>query len=284
MEKPIKSIIAATNLGTHGNDAVKRAALLAHAHGLGSIRALHVIDKGWRSANRGTDEDAHHRLVDLAARIRHEEGLTVLPRTRKGRTLDVIAAESAHCDLLVMGASSGRGIRDLLLGSTAERLLATTKSSILAVRKPPRGAYRRVLVALDFSSFDETVLAAARAVAPGARFHLMHVFDTTFEGKMRYAGVGPETIQDYRSMSRELAMREMVAATDHLPERPPAVLIPGPIASNVVSQARSSNADLIVVGHPKRSWLSSLLVPRIAARVLAGARSDVLAVHGTAAE
>jgi nucleotide-binding universal stress UspA family protein len=52
----------------------------------------------------------------------------------------------------------------------------------------------------------------------------------------------------------------------------------------VVSQARSSNADLIVVGHPRRSWLSSLLVPRIAARVLAGARSEVLAVHGTAAE
>lgn len=280
MKPRIKSIIAATDLSPQGNDAVRRAALLASAHGIGSIRALHVTDTRWRSVRGApTEENAHRLLGELAVQVRHEHGLTVLPRTRRGRTLSVIAAETAHCDLLVMGASSDHVVRDLVLGSTAERLLAKTRSSILVVRKPPRSAYRRVLVALDFSGFDETALAAARAVAPEAHFHLMHVFDTSYEGKMRYAGVGPETIQDYRSMSRELAMREMITTTDHLSERPPAILIPGPIASNVVRQARTSNADLIVVGHPKKSWLSNLLVPRIAARVLAGAQCDVLAVH-----
>jgi nucleotide-binding universal stress UspA family protein len=48
---------------------------------------------------------------------------------------------------------------------------------------------------------------------------------------------------------------------------------------HAVEHARSSHADLIVVGRPGRSWLANLLLRRVADLVLADSTSDVLVVH-----
>jgi nucleotide-binding universal stress UspA family protein len=280
MNPALDTIVAATDLRARGNDAVRRAAQIAAANGMGSIRAVHAT--GMRPLDgilrRSRADHASRKLGDLAVDIRRENDLLVVPRLRAGRVARVLADEAMRAGLVVVGASGDHPIRDVLAGSTAERLLGRGRASILVVRTPPREAYRRVLVALDLSRFDETVLARARAIAPGADLRVMHVFDTGFEGKMRYAGAGWDAIQHYRSTSRELALREMLASPHGHPEYGPAILVPGPVASNVVAQARSAKADLIVVGHPKRPWLENLLVPRIAPRVIAGARTDVLAV------
>jgi len=203
-------------------------------------------------------------------------GIRVL---QAGAPLRLIAEESRGSDLLVLGASTGRRLRDFILGSSAERLLGKTRAPILVVRNRPEARYRRVLVAVDFSAFDDTALAYARAAAPDARLHLMHAFDTAFEGKLRYAGVGGETIQEYRSTARATAMREMALAARRVPELARAVVVNGPVASNVVRQGRAAGAELIVVAHPARSWLESLLMRPIAAQVLSDAQSDVLVVQ-----
>jgi universal stress protein E len=43
-------------------------------------------------------------------------------------------AESVHADLIVLGTRGRASIRDLLLGSTAERALAESRCSVLAVK------------------------------------------------------------------------------------------------------------------------------------------------------
>lgn len=282
MKATFRSILAATDLSRTGNDAVKRAALLAAANDIGTIRALHVTDKSWHVPmmhKDGSHDNSHRLLGDLAVLVRHERGLDVTPRIRNGSMLRVIAAEARHFDLLIIGASQDHSIRDLFLGSTAERLLDTMEAPILVVRHPPKGSYQRVLVAMELSDFDETVIAFARAVAPEAQLDLMHVFDNRFERKLRSAGVGAEAIREYRSVSREQALKEMRVAAERVPDRSREIVVPGPIASTVLRQGRSTKADLIVVGHPKRSWLANLLIRRTAAGVLADAPSDVLVVH-----
>jgi nucleotide-binding universal stress UspA family protein len=277
-----KSILAATDLSTEGNHAVERAAMVAGQKGIAGIRVLHVVEPPWLGGMpRASSQVASARRVlgRVALEIGRENGVSLDQSIRAGRPLQVIAEESKRSDLLVLGASTNHLLRDLILGSTAERLLTKTPASILAVRNRPTADYRRVLVALDFSRFDDNALAYARALAPGARLDLMHVFDTAFEGKMRYAGVGSDAITEYRSRTWEAAWREMNAVADRVPGRLRPVVVNGHIASNVVREGRKSNADLIVVGHPRRSWLSNLVMRRTAAQVLSDAHSDILVVH-----
>jgi len=239
MAARLRSILAATDLSTTGTHAMERATMLAARSGGAQMRVLHA------------------------------------PK----RPLQVISDASKGSDLVVLGGATEHSFRDLVLGSTAERLLRKTPASLLVVRNRPQGEYRRALVALDFSEFDDRVLAFARSVAPEARFDLMHAFDTRLEGKMRYAGVDPEAITEYRARTWESAMREMRLVADRIPGHPGTIVVNGHTASNVVRQGRAANADLIVVGHRPRSWLSRMMMSGIAAEVLPKAQTDVLVVR-----
>jgi universal stress protein E len=281
MPSQLKTILAATDLSRKGNRAVERAAMLAAKSGAAELRVLHVLEQPWLAPRAAPElaQGALRRLDRLAAEMGRDHGVRVQHRLGTGSTLRVIAQDSRRSDLLVLGASTGHAVRDLLLGSPAQRLLARTPASILVARDPPRSDYGRVLVALNLSEFDDRTLAFARAVAPGARLDLVHVFDSRFEGKMRYAGVSGAAIEEYRSVSRDAAMQELRFAAERVPGHARTLVVGGPIASNVLRQGRESHADLIVVGHPPRRWLVSLLMRRVAAEVLSHARTDILVVQ-----
>jgi nucleotide-binding universal stress UspA family protein len=178
-----------------------------------------------------------------------------------------------------VGASGRHALRDLLIGSSAQRLLPKTQAAVLVARNAPRADYARVLVALNLSEFDEKAIAWARKVAPQARIDVVYAFDPRFEGKLRYAGVGTDVIDEYRFQSRELALRKVDSVMSRVPEASRAVVVPWPVAAGVVEQAKISRSDLIVVGRPGRSWLANLLMQRVADLVLADAQSDVLVVR-----
>jgi nucleotide-binding universal stress UspA family protein len=86
--------------------------------------------------------------------------------------LEVAAAE--HADLIVMGTQGLGGIRKWLLGSTTERVLRRTKTSVLAVPfggaeshpAPDAGVVSHILAATDFS---DASVAAAKVAADLAR-------------------------------------------------------------------------------------------------------------------
>lgn len=274
------SILAATDLSTTGNHAVERAAMLAARSGIAQMRVLHVLERPLLSSpSPEAGAKARRTLGEIATELGRENGVRLDPRVATGRPLQVISDESKRCDLVVLGASRNHALRDLFLGSTTERLLTKTPASLLIVRNRPQGEYRRVLVAVDFSEFDDDVLAFARGIAPEARFDLMHVFDTRLEGKMRYAGVNPDAITEYRSRTWEMAMRDMSFVADRIPGRPRTLVVNGHIASNVLREGRTAGADLIVVGHRPRSWLSNWVMHRVASEVLPHAHTDVLVVH-----
>ena len=54
-------------------------------------------------------------------------------------------------DLVVLGFRGRHCFRDVFLGTTAERVVRKGDRSVLVVRNRPEEAYRRVLVAVDFS-------------------------------------------------------------------------------------------------------------------------------------
>ncbi|HUP29415.1 MAG TPA: universal stress protein [Usitatibacter sp.] len=282
MSIKLESILAATDLTSGSNRAAERAAMLARTNGLDKIRVLHVVDEPWLAASGDLPAAlgaAERELEALRSQLGREPGVNVDTLIVSGSPMSVIREKSRGSDLLVLGASDRHPLRDLVIGTTAQRLLAKTPASVLVARNVPRGQYRRVLVALDLSEFDDQAIAWARAVAPEAHLDLVHAFDTQFEGKLRYAGVGADVIDQYRFRSREAALRGVGSVASRVPGPSRPVAVPWPIAAGVVDQARSSRSDLIVVGRPGRSWLSNLLMHPVADLVLESAESDVLVVH-----
>jgi hypothetical protein len=62
--------------------------------------------------------------------------------------------------------------------------------------------YREVPVAANFAIDAGNALAYAQAVAPEAKLNLVHAYRVPYEGKMHYAGVAADLIDEYRTKAQ----------------------------------------------------------------------------------
>ena len=156
---------------------------------------------------------ARSRLIDLAGLIHDRFGVVANPRVAAGALLAELARETdpLATDLLVCGAKGESVIRHFVLGTTALRLLSSTRCPVLVVKQPPHEPYRRLLVPVDFSASSLRAVRHARRIAPRADIVLLHAFDVPFEGKLRYASVDDEVIHHYRIVAREEALQKAAA-------------------------------------------------------------------------
>ncbi len=145
-----RTVVAAVDFSPTARHALARAAEVAHADGA-ALHVLHVFDGPWhklhyRAPTREADPHFQRqyrtalegRLEDFAQPVLSAfAGMTATftvldhPGHRSGI---VQHAESVHADLIVLGTRGRASIRDLLLGSTAERALAESRCSVLAVK------------------------------------------------------------------------------------------------------------------------------------------------------
>jgi nucleotide-binding universal stress UspA family protein len=86
-------------------------------------------------------------------------------------------------------------MKDLFVGTTAERIIRQSATPVLMVRDNPDGAYRKVLVATDLSEASSRALQAGLRLVPGADFLVAHIFETPFPGLIR---LNEESAEDYR--------------------------------------------------------------------------------------
>jgi len=154
---------------------------------------------------------------------------------------------------------------------------------LLVVRQPPHEAYRRVLVAVDFSPSSLPALAAARAVAPAAELVVLHAYEVPFEDRLRSSGLGEEILDQYRLIAQRQAlqaMRSLVAAAGLLPDAVVTLVMQGDPASLVIEQEQERDCDLIVVGKHGESTLESILLGSVTRHVLQVSQGDVLVSLG----
>lgn len=286
----LQSVLAATDFSADARLAAERAALLAAATGMRRGTLLHVLEPPWteRFARPGADlagtrqarlDDAARELAGLAEDIRERRGFALTPEVRAGRALEQILAAGAEFDLLAVGARGSHPLRELALGTTAQRLLRTTRQPVLVVKRAPEAPYRRVLVAVDFSPHAQRALTCARALAPQADISLVHVYEAVFEGKMQYAGVGEDVIEEYRAKARHNAaaqMAQFVAEAGAGADTLPAVIEPGYAPARLREQVRALDADLVVAGRHGKSLTEQLLLGSVTLHLLAESPCDVL--------
>jgi nucleotide-binding universal stress UspA family protein len=290
---PFTDILAATDFSPAAGRALQRAAQLA-ARGGAALHLLHVIaleDAGlWR---RLTGQPSDVALRDRLAAQLDTLG-RALPATpagthiREGGVAEgiVAAAGALGRPLLVMGARGENLLRDLLMGSTTEKVLRKTTCPLLVVRGEASTDYRHVLVPTDFSAHARAALLLAAELAPAARLTLLHVYDAPFEGKLEFAGVSPDDIQAYRERSRADAGAQLADFLATLPAplrgRIDHELAFGQPAMVVLDRAQALGCDLIAVGKHGRSVVEEWVLGSTTQHVSHHAHGDVLAAHAPA--
>lgn len=287
----LTSILAATDFSEHARAAVERAAHLAKEQAA-ALRLLHVISSSalddMRTLMRGSAaiehsvlEEARASLHDTATILTQTTGVTATEEVATGQVIATIRTAAEEADLLVLGARGTNPLRDLVLGTTAERLLRTCRRPTLVVKRAPKGTYGRVIVPVDFSSYSALALAVAGLVAPHAHISVLHAFRVPFEARLHIAGAADDTIRRYCDERRQEAARRIDRLmTECLPQVPQRTCLiergdPSPV---ILAQAQAQTADLIVLGKQGQSRAEELFLGSVTRHVLAGSPCDVLVV------
>lgn len=288
----MKSILAACDFGTDAGHAAERAARLGAELGATRGALLHVIESSWFESLRrvtGAPDAAELRaqasreLERIAAELRGRHGFALEPRIGVGEVVPTLLQQAADFDLLVLGAHGHHVLREMTVGTTAERLLRQSRRPVLVVRRPAAAAYRRVFVAVDFSPHAAQALQAAAALTPQADIFAVHVFEVPFAGKLNFAGIDEHVLAEYRARIRQDTdeqMQEFLAAAGVDRARvQPSIQYGEHVPTVLREQLAASRADLVVAGKRGKSLSEHLLVGSVALQLLAGSPCDVLVVQ-----
>lgn len=286
----LKSILTATDLSADGNNAVRRAALLAHEQGA-RLKILHVPSaagckplRAWFSPTSDfalKAAKARDTLRRLAVEISGAYDLTANVEVIVGDTFGTLMKASEHVNLVVLGRRGFGRFKGLLVGRTVDRMLRIGQRPVLVVKTPVHGAYRRVLVPIDFTASSDAAIRVADRMRREEGMHVFHAINSRRETVLRDADVPEHVIRETRLMEEgaiNARMRRQVARLGLDSTRMNYVLAYGPPGRSTLHHARRLGADLIVAGKQGRSTLSDFLLGSVSSRVLSKASCDMLIV------
>ena len=287
---PIRHLLCATDFSDDARLATRRAAALAALH-RARLSLIHIVNEsslralrsllGQAAMETGVIDDARAALEREAGEVRTEHpGLVVETCVRTGQPTDAILAAARDADLLVLGAHGQNPLRDMLIGTTAERLLRHVERPVLVCRSDGASAYRRVMVAVDLSDASADTLRAATALATGATVCAVHALELPFEGKLWLAGVSETEVDRLRMQARARALRAILDITtafgEQAAQRIEVRVEQGAAARVIIEQARELGAELVVMARHGRSAAERLFIGSVTRHVLSNAPCDVL--------
>ncbi len=288
----LRSLLVAVDLTPASDRVLGRIARLPLAEDV-MIALLHVAPGGLEPREkRNAERDARQRLSEEALHL----GAS-LPRSvriesvvKSGAAARVITerARAQAADLIVLGRGGGRLLRDMFLGSTAERVMRTAKLPVLAVRLPPRTPYRRPAMAVDLDdSASRVFLGLLRIVPPPRpRVEVIHALSSPYESQV-YPSLSADEVQERRTglrQSASLKLGGLLTATltrlgitemearwrAHVRHGSPRMMVP-----KIVKLA---DVDLLALGTHGYSGLAHAFLGSVAGDLLRDVGCDVLVV------
>ena len=232
-------------------------------------------------------------LLDRLEKVAHSElgavadrgDLSVLKiRQAQRRGIDigsVILDFSREIDagLIVMGTHGRRGAKRLLLGSVAEDVLRRSPGPVLLVRETGERTHREkidsILVPIDFSAASRAAATAAAGLAEVVRadLRLLHVVEIPSLPSV----YGQPLVFDLSDLTaRSLGALEDLAGELELPTETKLLSVPGHPATEIVAEAKKTDAGLIVMPPHNRGHLGALLTGRTTDQVVRRAPCPVL--------
>lgn len=241
---------------------------------------------------------ARTHLGDLAARLLPDE-LRGRMLVREGYPADqvVAAAKAIRADLIVLSNTGRSGLKRVVLGSTAERILRHAHCPVLTVRRqssgpamrllslekplyPQRLPWRRILAPLDFSltSLRALKIAVPLAKESSARLVLLNVVEPNpYPTGMEGAILDTPDANLEQNAKKELPQ----VARRFVPKsiRVTSLVARGRAADVIVETAEKKGVDLIVLSTHGHTGLNRLLMGSTAEQVVRTAKCPVFVVR-----
>ena len=287
------SLLVPIDLSPASDRVVGRVAQLPLAEGC-RITLLHVISMDLPVRDRKRAEVAARKVLRAEAQELGRQlprGVALQSVVAQGAAATEIAryATSVKAELVVMGRYGGSVLRDVFLGSTAERVIRRGQLPVLAVRLRARTPYRHPALALDIDQAANESVAMLLRIIPPKRppVTVIHAFDVPHYGMLN-PGMSTDDAEEYNDEYREKALHEIAALLRKALLRSKAGPDDAPIWKAhirygtprlvIERTVRRTDTDLLVLGTRGRSGAAYIFLGTVAGDVLRNVACDVLVV------
>jgi universal stress protein A len=219
----------------------------------------------------------------------------------KGRASDAVCqlARRLQTDLIVVTTHGYTGLRHVLLGSTAERIVQHSPCGVLVVRdherefvseaanSPDTIRLKKILVPLDFSDCSMVGLESAVRFAKTWGAQLVAFNCVPLQTFATYGDFGGRDSTALAECARQAAtdlMNDVVSSLQSRGISAQGVVALGAPAQNICDYARVNDVDLIITSTHGSSGLVHLLLGSTAEHVVRYAHCPVLVMPGHAQE
>lgn len=213
----MNKILVPTDFSEHAENALKVAAMLAKKHNA-EIYLLHMMEIPMQQID---PINAHSNIPEALffMKLAHEkfeklmnsdylEGITLYETVKADITFNEIkdACTEYEIDLIVMGSHGASGLKEMFVGSNAEKVVRTSDVPVLVIKNEHKTfEISNFVFASDFKNENkETYKQAVQfANAVGAKIHLLLVntannFITTHDAKTRINDfISGQTFENY---------------------------------------------------------------------------------------
>lgn len=181
------------------------------------------------------------------------------------------AVQAEKHDLVIVGTRGLSTWEQMLIGSTAKRLIRKCPAPVWAVKSNATAAPRKILVATDFSDVSRraAVIANQLAILNGAELHLLHVINSRDVPRAAVEKIAPGgTVRDEINEAAATHLEEFVNACQLSSQNVKSHLSFGLPAQEISRIAAQLEIDLLVVGTVGRSGIKGVVLGNTAEMVL----------------
>ncbi|HYV53531.1 MAG TPA: universal stress protein [Chitinophagaceae bacterium] len=251
----------------------------------GEIYLLHVLeieepDQGLGSTGSWAGSEDVSTVPYMIGRLKRvktqmnnfisENGLTGVPvndSIEVGETSVKIndAAEKHDIDIIVMGTHGASGLKELLIGSVAEKVVQHANRPVLSIKEKRPGDPSNIIFASDFSEEAEKIFGTVNSFASifNASLHLLKVVDRDDEDKK----------DESHAQLRAFAIRH------HAEDNPYRILSAGKTEEGILLYSKEINADVIAIGTHGRRGLARFFNGSISGELVNHSFCPVLTVN-----
>lgn len=263
------------------------------------VTLLHVIEQDapaeiHKERHLTRPDEAEAYLKDAAQRA-FPAAVKVETHVHTAPVADVTKSIIEHIsefkpDLIVICAHGHSGIRDVLIGSIAQQIVAHGSTPLLLVKPDfPRFQLDRILVPLDPDSRHDDSLPLAKALtkAFNAELHLLSVIPTfsTLAGEQAAAGnLMPATTQAFLDIKAENASEDLTLHVDEFRKEGIKVfaeIVRGNPAPAIVKTGENSGADLIILTTDRKAGMGAFWARSVAPKVANKTKLPLLLIPRT---